>query len=219
MTKRQKIIVDATLPVDVVADIGCDHGYIAKELVNKGFKKVIISDISEKCLKKAEALLANEIKDGKVFPYVSNGFENLPKNIDCALICGMGGEEIIEILNNAAVTPSYLVLQPMKNAEKLRRYVIKSGYRIAKDFTFYDHEKYYHLITCLRGRNLFPYTDKEYRYGRDNLMGSADFLRYINGEIALLKAALNSCGEQAFEGMQKRLAEAEEIKNEILEDL
>ena len=104
MNKRFEEIFSSIPTCSVFADIGCDHGYISKAMLERGkAKKVLASDISEKCLEKARDLLKAEIVLGKAECIVSNGFDNL-SGCDCALIAGMGGEEIILILKNAVIT-------------------------------------------------------------------------------------------------------------------
>ena len=63
MTKRINKLVDSLVSCKVFADIGCDHGYVSKEMLKQGkCERVVISDISEKCLKKAEDLLIDYIR-------------------------------------------------------------------------------------------------------------------------------------------------------------
>jgi len=92
----------------------------------------------------------------------------------------MGGEEIISILEGAPFVPERLVLQPMKNADKLRKRLLSLGYRILKDYLFID-VKYYNLIVCERGEDC--YTEDEIFFGRDNLrQRPEDFIRFAEQE-------------------------------------
>lgn len=182
MTERLKEIFSLLPNASVFADVGCDHGYVAKEVLKSGkAEKVIISDISAKCLAKAESLLEDEISDGKAISVVSNGFEKLPK-CDLALIAGMGGEEIISILKNAWFTPQTLVLQPMKNLPKLRVFLVELGYKIIKDYVFTAEQKYYDLLLVEKGEDKL--SDDEIEFGRTNLLkkGKA-YLERLSKEI------------------------------------
>ena len=159
MTDRLEKIFALIPSCEVFADIGCDHGYIAQAMLKSGkAKKVIIADISAKCLQKAEQLLEKSIIDGKCISVVSNGFENVP-NCDCALIAGMGGEEICDIILRAKNLPNSLLLQPMKNCDKVRLCAVKSGYNLKKDFTFKSAGKFYDLMLLVRGKDTL--TDEE----------------------------------------------------------
>ena len=182
MTERLKEIFSLLPNASVFADVGCDHGYVAKEVLKSGkAEKVIISDISAKCLAKAESLLEVEIADGKAISVVSNGFEKLPK-CDLALIAGMGGEEIISILKNAWYMPQTLVLQPMKNLPKLRVFLVELGYKIIKDYVFTAEQKYYDLLLVEKGEDKL--SDDEIEFGRTNLLekGKA-YLERLSKEI------------------------------------
>ena len=101
MTDRLEKIFALIPNCDTFADIGCDHGYIANAMLKQGkAKKVIIADISAKCLEKAEQLLKESIENGSAISVVSNGFDKVPEN-DVSLIAGMGGEEICDIILHA----------------------------------------------------------------------------------------------------------------------
>ena len=182
MTERLKRIFNEIPNGKVFADIGCDHGYIAKAVLKSGkAEKVIISDISAKCLSKAEALLDTEIKSGKATSVVSNGFEKVGA-CDTALIAGMGGEEIVNILDSATFLPQKLILQPMKNCDKVRVKAIELGYRFVCDFVFKAGGKYYDLMSLEKGADSL--TEEEIEFGRDNLLGdNADFKQMLTEQV------------------------------------
>lgn len=167
MTDRLNNIFRELSNCKVFADIGCDHGYIAKEMIErKKCDLAIIADISAPCLKKAEELLCEHIKSGKVKSIVSDGFDKI-EGCDLALIAGMGGEEIISILTKSAFLPDKLVLQPMKNTDKVRVEVVKIGYKIEKDFTFKSGGKFYDIIVLSLGEDHL--TEREIMFGRTNI--------------------------------------------------
>lgn len=189
MTERLKIIL-ADIPCGkVFADIGCDHGYIAKAMLISGkCERVIISDISAKCLSKAEKLLENEIRLGKATSVVSDGFEKV-FGADVALIAGMGGEEISAIIDRDNL-PENLVIQPMKNPEKARMRAGERGYKIVKDRVFKSAGKFYDLIVLKKGKEML--TQEEIEFGRDNLNGdNPDFKERIQVEVSKMENYLN----------------------------
>lgn len=191
MTDRLQRIFALIPYCDTFADIGCDHGYIAEAMLKQGkAKKVIIADISAKCLQKAEQLLDESIKDGKCISVVSNGFSAVP-NCDTALIAGMGGEEICDIILKAKTLPSTLVLQPMKNCDKVRLCAVKSGYKIIKDLMFKSAGKFYDLMLLVKGKD--DLSDEEIEFGRDNLTGkNEDFKEFLQVKINRLNEYLKS---------------------------
>ena len=191
MTERLEIILAEIPSGTVFADIGCDHGYVAKAMICSGkCKKVIISDISAKCLAKAEELLKNELADGRAESVVSNGFTNLPR-VDVALIAGMGGEEISSIIENAKELPENLIIQPMKNADKTRVKAVECGYKIIKDRVFRSVGKFYDLIVLKKGKDIL--TEEEIEFGRDNLTGdNPAFKERIGGSIVKIEKYLKA---------------------------
>lgn len=186
MTERLKEILQNIPTCDWFADVGCDHGYIAKAMLDCGkCRRVVISDVSAKCLEKAKKLLEAELADGSAQAVVSDGFKLIP-TVDCALIAGMGGQEIIKILKAAPFLPQSLVLQPMKNQPSVREYVVGAGYRVLKDYTFYSGGEYYTLMVLEAGKDVL--TDDEIEWGRTNLISRpAAFLRMLEEQTKKLR--------------------------------
>lgn len=194
-------------PCHTLCDVGCDHGYIAKcALDNNLCKRAIITDISQKSLEKAIFLLKNYIESQKVIYYHTDGFLGVKEHIDTAVIAGMGGKEIIEILKNAKNLPENLVLQPMKNADYLREYICKD-YCLIKDYIFYEGKHYYNLLSLRRGGEKL--SQMQIKYGKTNLQErSKDFLRFIKTEIAKTKSYLKRSNSVA---LKERLIELENV--------
>ncbi len=218
MTKRIREICSRIPKSEAFADVGCDHGYCARYALQKGLaERVYITDISEKCLEKAKSLLQSEIEAGRCFPFVGDGLSVLPERCT-VLIAGMGGEEIIKILS--AEIPPVFLLQPMKNTEKVRRFLIENGCSIALDYTFEDG-KFYDLILGRSGER-DEYTEREFRYGRDNLKApSHAFVGKIREEIAKIENYLNAnaLSKEEREKLVARRGEREELLHEIGGDL
>ena len=212
MTDRLKEIFSLIPNCLAFADIGCDHGYISNAVIRSGkAKKVVFSDISSKCLKKAEELLAPFVESGVAQGFVSNGFDGLP-SVDCALIAGMGGEEIISIINSAPRLPNTLILQPMKNSEKVRSALLQKGYRLIKDYTFFAEGKYYDLILCEVGED--DLTPKELLFGRTNLLERPTaFIEKWQGKKEEIKRYLSekNLGQKSREELLAELKRIEEI--------
>lgn len=210
LTKRLNVLFGEIKGGGVFADVGCDHGYIAEKVIENALAaKVIISDISEKCLSKAVKRL-NENYKGMFTAVVSDGFDELP-HVDEALISGMGGEIIIKMLSRREDKPSRLILQPMKNSETLREYVIGNGYKIVRDYTFKDR-KYYHVIVAEKSDEKDFYTADELMFGRDNLREkSSDFKSFIKDKITLFSEASSRAFSPEKEELEKKLEKLKEI--------
>ena len=194
LSERLNVIFSHLKSAEVFADVGCDHGYIAKAMLDgEKCDRAIVTDISAECLEKAKELLNGY---DNVTAIVADGLKGVPQ-ADEVLIAGMGGELICKIIENADFLPERFVLQPMKNSDKVRRVLIKSGYKLINDYTFKSDGKFYDLICAKKGMDF--YTEKEYIYGRDNLKErNAAFLENIMRKRNKLIAALkNTDGENA----------------------
>ncbi len=190
------------------ADVGCDHGYVADVMLSSGkCDFAIVSDVSASCLSKAERLLEKK-HSGRFSAIVSDGFDRLPPT-DQALIAGMGGELIVSILEKAAILPEKLVLQPMKNAEKVRRFLVENGYSVKRDYTFSDG-KYYDIIKAEKGSD--RYSEKEFVYGRDNLAEKGTAFREKYGKLlAALEKNLDSAKGKEKEEIGRKISEIGEL--------
>ena len=175
--KRIDTLCSLLEKTDVFADVGCDHGYCSEYMLKNDLcEKAILSDISKGSLQKAETLLAPYVRSGRAVSVLGDGFFGVDKKVGLVLIAGMGGSEIISILSDKkyGFMPKRFVFQPMHDGEKLRRYILKNGGYIDRDFTFQDG-KFYEVICGgnveERGQvlNERPYTDAEYEFGRENL--------------------------------------------------
>ena len=101
LSKRLENIVNLCDNTSVVADIGCDHGYVSAELIlSNKCDRVVAVDISGRSLGKAIRFADSlNIKN-----YISfregDGFNVIYKNdkVKQGIIAGMGGMEIIKIL-------------------------------------------------------------------------------------------------------------------------
>lgn len=175
--RRLRAILDE-VNARVFADIGCDHGYIAVgALVEGRAEKVYAADISEKSLAKAVALAREKGVFDRLVPVVSDGFERIPERVDSAVIAGLGGLEMIKILENAEKAdkiPETLVLCPHQHAKELRAYL--GAYRIDKDYIVRSGGKYYPVIVARRGGE--GYSADEVMFGKNTPPGG-DFIDMI----------------------------------------
>lgn len=171
---------------ETFVDVGCDHGYCTLyALKNKKCKSAIIADVSQKCLAKAEKLLSEYINKGLCKSVLCDGLTGIPPCNEQVLIAGMGGMEIIKILSESYI-PEKFIFQPMKNAEKLRRYLIENGCEICVDDIFFD-EKYYFIIKGKRCGGVEKYSQEQLAFGRDSLKNPV-FADYSQSELEKLSA-------------------------------
>jgi tRNA A22 N-methylase len=122
----------------------------------------------------------------------------------------MGGEEIVSILKRAENLPKTLVLQPMKNAEKVREILLFLGYGIVLDYTFYSGGKFYDLIKAVKGIKVKRLNKKQLKYGVDNLkLKPLAFIKKLQARISVLSSCLKdvALSKSARKEMKKELKE------------
>lgn len=146
------MIVSLVPKCDSLCDIGTDHAYVAIYLAKKGIaKKIIAADIKKGPLMQAEKNIALFEAEGIVETRLSNGFEKIGEGeAECAIIAGMGGETIAEILENEKGC-RYFVLQMQTAHKHLREYLSSHGYIICDEAVCKEERKMYTAILAQRG--------------------------------------------------------------------
>jgi tRNA (adenine22-N1)-methyltransferase len=136
----------------VVADIGCDHGRLSCALVQSGrAQRCIAVDISAPSLKKAEKLAAQLGVSDCVETRIGDGLAPLTAGeADALAILGMGGTLMTRILE-APETPlagaKLCVLQPMRAAEDIRRWLFERRYPVIDDRVVLDAGRFYQIFS------------------------------------------------------------------------
>jgi len=151
LSKRLNWIIEKLNKVDIIMDVGTDHGYIPIYLVKNNIaSKVIASDINKDPLKKAKI---NASLDGvldKIDLRLGGGLSPLNnKEANAVIIAGMGGNLIRDILENdldKVKNLEYLILQPAQNPEVLRKYLYNNNYEILEEDICLDENKYYEIF-------------------------------------------------------------------------
>ena len=140
-------------PGDRVADIGCDHGYLAIHVLTNGIaRSVIAADIGEGPLQSA---LHNAVKFGvrdRIEFYLSDGVRNIPRDFDSMVCAGMGGDTMIHILESAPWLRSEkyrLILQCQSKTPMLRQYLSEHGWRIHEESVLRDGRFLYTVMEVI----------------------------------------------------------------------
>lgn len=200
---RIEIICSYIDECESFADIGCDHGYCTLyALKNKKCKTAIISDVSPSSLSKAERLLGAYIAQGQCRSVCCDGLALIPRDCGQVLIAGMGGSEIVRILSEGFI-PKKFVFQPMKNAEKLRAFLLSEGCSLTADDIFYDGN-YYFIIKGESCGGKQTYTEEQLAFGRDSLSNPL-FGLFAEREIRKAESYKSNCTEKSAEELDRRI--------------
>lgn len=218
LTRRLQCIANKVKKGSYVADIGTDHAYIPIYLVLNGIcKRAIATDIKDGPLEHARKNvysygLMNDIK-------LKKGQGLLPvmdDDIDCAILSGMGGYLICNIINSQkckAEKVNYFIIQPMQFSEKVRQFLYNSGYHIFDEELVEEDNKIYEVISADHGiekidDNIYFEIGKSLIYKNDPLLP-----KFINGKIKEAEKIIRNIELNGSEISKKR---SDECRNKLV---
>ena len=150
--ERLDCAIELLSGAQVVADVGCDHGRLSCALIQRDLaSRCIAIDISEPSLKKAERLIRQIGAQARIETRLGDGLAPLAAGeADAIAILGMGGTLMAQILS---VEPPLMgagicVLQPMRAAEDIRRWLYERNYPILGDRVVLDAGRYYQVFSA-----------------------------------------------------------------------
>lgn len=212
LSRRLQAIYD-WIDGDVIADIGCDHGYIAFMVHNQKGKKVYACDVAEKPLKRAQIFF--KAQNTTIETLLMDGIQGLPEEVDQVVIAGMGGQLICSILEqgkeNLKMVES-LILSPHKNSKELRQYLARSGFMIVKERVVKEGEHFYPILYVKKGVSALSM--REALYGK-NVVADLDYLDFIQKQIDKWIDLKVKIPVPLFEEGQKQLNILNHLKAEV----
>lgn len=157
--KRLTKVADLVLPAEVLADVGCDHGYLSIYLVEKQrCRRIIAMDINKGPLEKARENICKFDYGDYIETRLSNGLNKLNAKEAEGFVCaGMGGPLALEILWNdrdKVKDMKQIVLQPQSELWLVRRTLKKWGFIIEKEDIELEEGKYYFMMRIRPGETL-----------------------------------------------------------------
>lgn len=194
-----------------LCDIGTDHAYVAIYLAKKEIAdKIIAADIKKGPLLQAWKNIDAFNMGDKVETRLSDGFAQIADGeAECAIIAGMGGETIAEILENEKGC-KYFVLQMQTAHKHLREYLCTHEYVIEKEAVCREGNKMYTALLATRG-NSPKLTDVQKEIGPCLIASTPplfyDYVRYRLYEI-------NSILEKMGAVMSEKRKQYENLKLE-----
>jgi tRNA A22 N-methylase len=88
---------------------------------------------------------------------LSDGFDNVNDNFDTAILAGMGGILITNILSKGLdkIKGAKLIIEPNSDASLVRDFLAKNNYKITYENAIYDANKYYEIIVAEEGNEYY----------------------------------------------------------------
>ncbi len=168
MNKRLKAI-EQLIPEDCIpADIGTDHAYLPIQLVKTGkCTKVYACDIGRGPLSIAEENIRKAGYETQIPVILSDGFEHIPMDTDCAVIAGMGVYTAAGILGKAEARLPLLkeiIVQVNDDVPVLRQWISDHGYTILDEEIVTDKKHTYMIVVFNTGEHP-QYTEEEILFG------------------------------------------------------
>ena len=148
--KRLNAIMNFIDEKDIVADIGCDHGYLLKLAIeNKNIIKGYAIDNKNGPLDSAKNNLSCY---NNVDFMLSDGLKSVDKeDINCVVIAGMGGMLINSIISDSIEKfkkMNKIILCPNRNVGNVRLFLILNGFKITNETIICEDEKYYEILVA-----------------------------------------------------------------------
>ena len=169
----------------VVADVGCDHGYLTAYLLRQRMDlRVIASDISAASLRKAELLLDPGIYGDRVRFCVADGLDALAgERVDAIVMAGMGGRLILQMLQagREQIGEAALILQANTDIPLLRATLPELGFRILAERYAEAAGRQYALLLAGAGTQSTPGL-------RDAFLGMPGAATHVPGRERYLRA-------------------------------
>ena len=189
---RIKKIASLTKGSKVVCDIGCDHAYALVYAIKEyGVEKGIAADISLGPLLNAKKTIEEYHLDKQIQTILSDGFDAIQEDFDTAIISGMGGILMCDILNRALpkLKGKRLILEANSDTYRIRTLLSSSGFYIVEEAALYDHEKYYEILVFEQGISNYDSLDILYGPHLRRVKPQA-FVKYYQKKLDLLSSIL-----------------------------
>jgi tRNA (adenine22-N1)-methyltransferase len=155
----------------VLADIGTDHAYLPIAACLEGrVQRAIACDMGLGPLKNAQKNIARHHLQNKIETRLGDGLAPLaPGEADVITLSGMGGMNIVGILNAQAETARQadtLILQPQHDTVKLRQALHQACFDIFDECIINEGPHFYFILLAKPVAVAPLWNDTEYRFGK-----------------------------------------------------
>ena len=212
LSGRLQAVIGLLEPAVLVADVGCDHGYVSIALIRRGLAQgVVAMDVNPGPLARAKAHVEQAGLLTRIDLRRSDGLSALSVGeADAMILAGMGGRLMIRILEQGMEQVRAMkqcILAPQSDVSLLRCFLRGQGLRIGKEDMVKEDGKYYQMMRVVPGGgssgSMEDVTRMQDQYGpcllTDRHPVLLDFLRKEQVQCqSLLEALQNNTGENAL---------------------
>lgn len=148
LPKRLETIIERMPTSGCLADVGCDHAYVAIEAVRRGrAARALACDVRKGPLQQAAEHILCAGLAGKIETRLSDGLEQVaPGEVDTVVVAGMGGPLMERILQGRLGDFAHFVLSPQSEIPHFRRFLLAEGMQIDEETMLIDEGKYYVIL-------------------------------------------------------------------------
>lgn len=211
-----------------VVDVGSDHAYLVAWLVqNQLALQAIATDISEGACHMSRRTIEKFQLQEKISVRCGDGLQTLTNdeknffNVVC--VAGMGGATIQNILQCDLSFVRRLILQPMNEEERLRRFLYQKNFCIiAEKFACTEkNQKIYKIIVAEKNtQNKKMPTDLEFQFGIGYEIISDEvqkkyFTQFLNEQQKKISLVLKNLQRSQKNSAQEKILFFEQKLNEI----
>ena len=166
LSKRLQKVAEFVPINKKVADIGSDHAYLPCFLaLTNQIAYAVAGEVNEGPFQSAKSQVARLSLEGVIHVRKGNGLQVIkPNEVEVVTIAGMGGGLISTILEEAKenlMGVERLVLQPNVTADKVRRWLLKNGWKLVNEEILEEDGKIYEILVADKGDGKAPYVNEE----------------------------------------------------------
>lgn len=172
LPKRLETIIERMPDSGCLADIGCDHAYVAIEAVRRGrAARALACDVRKGPLQQAAEHILCAGLAGKIETRLSDGLEKVaPGEADTVVVAGMGGPLMERILQGRLGDFAHFVLSPQSEIPHFRRFLLTEGMQIDEETMLIDEGKYYVILNVSQRADVASsdsmyVTEEDFLYG------------------------------------------------------
>lgn len=215
LPKRLQTIADLVDKNTVIADIGCDHGWLPIYLcLNNKIKKAYACDVAKMPLSKAQENVKKYNLDDNISFLLCDGLSKLNDDVDQVIIAGMGGHLIAKIIDESPYQYNTYILQPNTHHEVVREQLVKSNYRIIDEKMIVDQKKTYVIIKAQKSNDIIKYSSLEIKYGPILMKTkTSEFISFYANKYEQIKKVFNklSIDNKDYDDLKSNLIELKNL--------
>lgn len=209
LSKRLQTICDLVDKNSSIIDVGCDHALIDIYLVQHKKVTAIAADVNYNALSIAKKNILSYHLENQIKLILTDGVEGLSTKDKTILICGMGTQTIIDILNHMQqYDMKDMILQTNHDQEGLRRYLMDKGFEFIDEIYLKERGKSYLIMKVKLNKKNYSKVDEW--IGPIIKKKYPDYVQeYLEKQYYILNRIPKTC-KQKREELSKKIKKIEE---------